>query len=331
MLSERKKRILFNIIEHYVDTCTPVSSQVVAKDVPLSPASIRNEMAHLQSIGLIYVPHTSSGRVPTTEGYQLYVQEIMPCNYSLSDIEKQIIEQSIQSMLQDFSQIKIFLSVLAKLTNLISFGVKPFSINPRVLKLDFVQVTEHSIRLVLTLDTTVRSRLIKVDEVISEEKLNQISQFFNERFAGLELNEIRKSIQELENHIEREQYTLIQMLLENELQQTYTEDIEIVYEGLDKVITQPEFKYAHYLHELIQTIEAEDRIKQVLCNTDTSLSISVGINPDTEEKFSMVQATYYLKKNVKGYVGFIGPQRMHYPKLYAIADYTLKQLNSTTF
>ncbi|MCS7028185.1 MAG: heat-inducible transcriptional repressor HrcA [Bacteroidia bacterium] len=331
MLNERKKRILSNIIHYYIQTCTPVSSQVIAQKVPLSPASIRNEMAQLQSIGLIYVPHTSSGRVPTTEGYQFYVQEIMPCDYALSEVEMQLIRQSIQNILQDFSQIKTFLTVLAKLTNLVSFGVKPFSINPTLLKIDFVKITEHSIRLILTLDTTVKSRIIKVDEAIPDEKLNQISQFFNQHFGGLEIQKIRYHIQQLERYIEKEEYALIEMLLLNNLYQIQENDeIEIVYEGLDKVITQPEFKSAQYLHELIQTLEAEEQIKQVLHSSNTNLSISVGINPRTEEKFSMIQATYYLKKNIKGYIGFIGPQRMDYPKLYAIANYTLKELNANT-
>ncbi len=329
MINERKKRILSNIINYYVHTCTPVSSQVVAREVPLSSASIRNEMAYLQSVGLIYVPHTSSGRVPTTEGYQFYVQEIMSQDYVLDTLEKQIINQAIEEVLQDFTQIKTFLSVLAKITNLISFGVKPFSICPRVLKVDFVKLSPQNIRLILTLDTSIKSRIVRIKDEISDSKLTEIAQWFNERFAGLEITAIQNRIDELGTHIEQEYQYVLQFLLKNELHgiERDAQDMEVIYEGLDEVLCQPEFKYVQYLHELIQTIEAENRIKQVLSSNESPLSITVGINPDTEEKFSMVQASYYLKEDVKGYIGFIGPQRMHYPKLYAIANYTIKQLN----
>jgi len=331
MINERKKTILSNIVHHYVHTCTPVSSQMVAKEIPLSSASIRNEMAQLQSVGLIYVPHTSSGRVPTTEGYQLYVQEIMPYDYVLDTLEKQIIQQVIQEVLEDFSQIKNFLAVLAKLTNLISFGVKPFSICPKVLKIDFVKVSHEHIRLNLTLDTGVKSRIVKMQDTIADTKLNEIAQLFNEKFAGLETTVIQKYIDEFGKYLEQEEQYILQILLKNELKtiEQNIEDMEVLYEGLDEVLHQPEFKRVQYLHELIQTIEAEDRIKQVLSHSEAPLSIAVGINPDTEEKFSMVQASYYLKEDVKGYIGFIGPQRMHYSKLYAIANYTVNQLNYT--
>lgn len=329
MLNERKKTILSKIIRHYVHTCTPVSSQVVAKEMPLSSASIRNEMAHLQSAGLIYVPHTSSGRVPTTEGYQFYVQEIMPQDYALDALEKQIINQAIEDVLQDFTQIKNFLSVLSKLTHLISFGVKPFSVCPKVLKVDFVKLSTETICLNLTLDTGVKSRIAKVQCAINDAKLAEIAQWFNERFAGLEITSIQNHIDDLGKYLEQEKQYIVQFLLKNELKaiEQDTEDLEVIYEGLDDVLHQPEFKHAQYLHELIQTLEAENRIKQVLSHTESPLSITVGINPDTEEKFSMVQASYYLNQDVKGYIGFIGPQRMHYPKLYAIANYTIKQLH----
>lgn len=329
MINERKKTILSNIVHHYVHTCTPVSSQVVAREVPLSSASIRNEMAHLQSVGLIYVPHTSSGRVPTTEGYQFYVQEMMPYNYELETLEKQIIHQAVQEVLQDFTQIKSFLAVLAKLTNLISFVVKPFSISPKVLKIDFVKLSSQSIRLNLTLNTTVHSRIIKVSNELSDTKLIAISHWFNERLAGLEINTIQNHIDEWAKYLEQEESYILQNLIKNELKtiQKNIDNFEVVYEGLDEVLHQPEFQRVQYLHELIQTIESEKRIKQALKHTEKPVSIKVGINPDTEEKFSMVQGSYYLKEDVKGYIGFIGPQRMHYPKLYAIANYTIKHLN----
>lgn len=332
MLNERKKTILANIIRHYVRTCVPVSSQIVAKEIPLSSASIRNEMVQLQSAGLIYVPHTSSGRVPTTEGYQFYVQEIMPHNYALDTVEKQIIQQAIREVVQDFNQVKHFLATLAKLTRLVSFGTKPFSVCPKILKIDFVKLSYENIRLNLTLDTGVKSRVIRIQEHITDEKLNETAQLFNERFAGLEVKSVQNHIDELGKHLEQEHGYILEVLLKNHLKsiEQDTEDLEVVYEGLDEVLHQPEFKQVRYLHELIQTIQSEACIKQVITHTKSPLSITVGINPDTEEKFSMVQGEYYLKENIKGYIGFIGPQRMNYSKLYAIARYAVKELSFTS-
>ena len=79
LLDERKKKILQAIVEEYINTAEPVSSGSLAKNYGLeySSATIRNDMAHLESIGLLDKPHTSSGRVPSAKGYRYYVDDLI--------------------------------------------------------------------------------------------------------------------------------------------------------------------------------------------------------------------------------------------------------------
>ena len=76
-LTERQKQILYQIIEEYAETAAPVGSVTMAKLFQVSPATIRAEMARLETYGLIAQPHTSAGRVPTDSGYRYYVNN---CN-----------------------------------------------------------------------------------------------------------------------------------------------------------------------------------------------------------------------------------------------------------
>lgn len=75
-LSERQEKILAQIIEEYAETASPVGSMTMAKLFGVSPATIRAEMARLESMGLIAQPHTSAGRVPTDAGYRYYVNHM---------------------------------------------------------------------------------------------------------------------------------------------------------------------------------------------------------------------------------------------------------------
>lgn len=75
-LTERQKEILKAIIEEYAETASPVGSIMMAKLFEVSPATIRAEMARLESYGLIAQPHTSAGRVPTDAGYRYYVNSL---------------------------------------------------------------------------------------------------------------------------------------------------------------------------------------------------------------------------------------------------------------
>ncbi len=78
-VNDRKLKILKVIIDDFIDTAQPVGSRTIAKKYPLgiSSATIRNEMADLEELGYLIQPHTSAGRVPSDEGYRLYVDELM--------------------------------------------------------------------------------------------------------------------------------------------------------------------------------------------------------------------------------------------------------------
>ena len=98
-LTERQKEILFAIIEEYSEMAAPVGSVTLAKLFDVSSATIRAEMAKLESLGLIAQPHTSAGRIPTDAGYRLYV------NSMTEEVNHAIDEDFYESPLQNrFSQ-----------------------------------------------------------------------------------------------------------------------------------------------------------------------------------------------------------------------------------
>ena len=90
MLNDRKKRILQAIVEEYIQTAEPVSSNTIVNkyEKDFSSATIRNEMAELESIGYLDKPHTSAGRIPSAKGYRFYVDELLKDdNISLEEIK----------------------------------------------------------------------------------------------------------------------------------------------------------------------------------------------------------------------------------------------------
>ena len=90
-LTGREEQILKILIDHYISTAEPVASGSLAKeyDLGLSPASIRNTLKNLEDMGLIKQPHTSAGRMPTVQGYRLYVDYLLrPEKLSIEDRHK---------------------------------------------------------------------------------------------------------------------------------------------------------------------------------------------------------------------------------------------------
>lgn len=76
-MNDRQLAILGAVIREYVRTAEPVASKAIADSVDVSPATIRNDMALLEEEGYLRQPHTSAGRVPTEEGYRLFLERFV--------------------------------------------------------------------------------------------------------------------------------------------------------------------------------------------------------------------------------------------------------------
>ena len=125
---DRKREILKAIVKHFVQTAEPVGSNtiLVSYKFTVSPATIRNDMATLEKRGLVYQPHTSSGRVPTDKGYRLYIDEI--ADYKNAKIEA---KKELQKIVKQYNTDKIrehiydAVSLLSRATNNVSFATLP--------------------------------------------------------------------------------------------------------------------------------------------------------------------------------------------------------------
>ena len=120
-MQERQLEILRAIVDEYVATEEPVGSKVIAERHPMgvSPATIRNDMAILEDAGLITHPHTSAGRIPTNNGYRLFVDKLAQIK-PLSSAERRAIETFL-SHAQDRDDLLIRTAkILAQLTKLVA-------------------------------------------------------------------------------------------------------------------------------------------------------------------------------------------------------------------
>jgi len=144
MSEDRKKKVLQAIIKHFVETAEPVGSKtlLVSYQFRVSPATIRNDMMLLEQEGYLFQPHTSAGRIPTTKGYRLFVDEM--ADYvkarkeaikALQIIQKEYKVEKVREKLYDA------VSLLARSTNQVSFATTPD--NPRTFFLGMSNVLKQ--------------------------------------------------------------------------------------------------------------------------------------------------------------------------------------------
>ena len=189
-LQDRKMKILQAIIRNYLETGEPVGSRTISKytDLKLSSATIRNEMADLEEMGLIMQPHTSAGRIPTDKGYRLYVDNMMSTERKQVEEMKSMLLQrqdKLESLLQ---QVAKFLAVNTQYASMIS---SPMIRQNKIKFIQLSQLDENNILAVIVLEgNLIRNRVIPIEMPLDAEQLLKLNLLLNTNLCGIPTTEI---------------------------------------------------------------------------------------------------------------------------------------------
>ena len=189
-LDERKQKILKAIISNYLETGEPVGSRTISKytDLNLSSATIRNEMADLEELGLIMQPHTSAGRVPTDQGYRLYVDHMMAeKDNEMQEMKTQLLERvdKMESMLKQVAK------VLAYNTNYATLVTAPQYQNKKLKFIQLSQVDDNQLLAVIVVDgNVIRNKMMQVERPLENDELLKLNVLLNTFLQGASLQDI---------------------------------------------------------------------------------------------------------------------------------------------
>ena len=330
-LDERKRKILHAIVKNYLETGEPVGSRTISKDTDLnlSSATIRNEMADLVEMGLILQPHTSAGRIPSDQGYRVYVDEM------LRDKEREV--ENMKEMLLDKEE---------KLENLLKQVAKTLAVDTnyatmisapqiRKNKLKFIQISkvddEHLLATIVIEGNVIKNKIIPVEEVLDDATMLKLNILMNTRLDGLAVEDINLGLiaavkQEAGIHSE-----IIGNVIDAAAESiTADEDLQIYTSGTMNFFKYPELTDSARASELISTFEDTKDLSSIVEDTlsaegeETGIQVYIGNETPVQamKDCSVVTATYELGDGMKGTVGIIGPKRMDYDKVIS----TLKNM-----
>jgi len=327
-LSERKKKILRAVVESYVETAEPVGSKTLAAEGSLnvSPATIRNEMSDLEELGLLEQPHTSAGRIPSSQGYRLYVNELM-AEHRLTLDETKHINEALKGKLKELDRVIASAGqVVSKLTKYPSFALTPGAERVTIRRFDVLKVEEHAyILVVLVSNSAVKNRLVRLPQSLSDEQLAAVNVLLNQMFANRPITEITPELMALAQRASGGAYGLISLavsfameaLQEQERQQMNTY-------GLSNLFAQPEFRDMERAEPLMQYLSEEHESGHFPLPQEKGKNrILIGPENVAEalHSSSVIMASYDIGDGMQGVIGVIGPTRMDYAKLSARMEY----------
>ena len=331
-LTERKKRILRAIIESYIQSAEPVGSKAIASSIgmEISSATIRNEMADLESLGLLEKPHTSAGRIPSPKGYRFYVNELME-EHKLSLQETERINQALRMKMQELDRVLDQAGrVVSQLTNYPAFALSSGMSRVTIRRFDLLMVEHNAFIIVVMTDTNVvRNRLIRLPSDLTEAQLQMLNTLLNATFTGLPLDEITPELMRVAQHGGGEGCGRIALVVSFAMEVLESLERRTVHtSGIAHLLELPEYRSLERAQPLLSYLSEDADPARFPVPKDAAMKILIGPEnvADALKDTSVVVASYDIGDGMRGVIGVVGPTRMDYAKITARLSYLAEGL-----
>lgn len=327
MLDERKQRILQAVIQDYISSAEPVGSRTLARkyDLGVSPATIRNEMADLEMLGYLEHIHTSSGRIPSSKGYRLYVDSLLPVQ-PMTDAEKVMIDKWYKAKVQQLDQVfQETAKIISKLTRNVSLVLAPQISKAAFRCMQFLPLDDHRVIAVLMTDAGfVENRIMEMPAGSSFEDFQRMAKVINGCLAGHTLGAIQNgSLKKIEAEIgDNGLYESAMTLIDKALNSQRKERLYLG--GTTEMMEQPEFHNVDKVKELLIMLEKDQLMKDILkAHLGDGLTVTIGQENEYSgiKDCSIITATYHLDGELLGSMAVLGPTRMEYGRTMSLLNY----------
>ncbi len=334
-LSERERDVLRRVVQLFIDTAAPVGSKALSDAVELSSASVRTTMRDLEDAGYLGHPHTSAGRVPTEQGYRLYVDTLMDVT-GLSGREATLLRESVRRRLGDLDAVARDTSrLLGRLSRLLGVVLTPSLASGILDRIEVVPLGPTRVFFVLALrGGLARTVTAEVDVEVRPEAVDAVVQRLNERLAGHSLGEIRRTGAERVQDLADDDRTGIVRVVLREAPVLFREEApeqRAAIGGAQHLVSQPEFNRPELVRDVVELAESEEVVvhlleRPALLDEDPDRAL-VLIGREVERghaedgpSYSVVTAPYRLGDAV-GAVAVIGPTRMDYARAVVLVEH----------
>ncbi len=332
MLTARQLLVLKCIVEEFVETAEPVGSKTLMKkyQLPYSSATIRNEMSHLEEEGYLEKTHTSSGRVPSTKGYRLYVDSLM--QPSINDNVKNQVSvilgerhRSLNEIIQESCQI------LSELTHLTTVALGPNSSYEKLQNITLVPLNEHSVTAIIVTDKGhVENRMFNVKSNAYLEDLKSCVNVMNDLLDGTPINQVayrlERDVKPVLSARIKEHEALFNAFLEAFMKFANS---KLYFSGKENLLYQPEYNDVNKLRRLVSAFENSQSWQNLEpIALEDGVTVRIGSESPIEDlnDVSVISASFKTGNESKGSISVIGPTRMPYEKVVSLVEYISKSL-----
>jgi heat-inducible transcriptional repressor len=333
-LDARARRLLRTLIAQYIRDGVPVGSRTLSKQsgLDVSPATIRNVMSDLEEIGLVTTPHTSAGRVPTSQGYRLFVDSLL----QMQPLQQQEMEQlgnRLSPQLGTQGLLNNSTELLSAMTHFVGMVTVPKREQFAFRHIDFVPLDANRVLVILVFtDNEVQNRIVMTRRPYTPAELEQTSNYLNMHFAGRPLGEIRseliRELREARNAMER----VLSVAVDVAESAFDAPEKDVLMAGQTRLIGVQDLSDVDRLRDLFEAFSRKRELIQLLegCIHAEGVRLFIGEESGVAPfgQCSLVTTPYGAGGKTLGVIGVIGPTRKAYERVIPMVQATANVLGA---
>ena len=335
-IGEREQQIFRLLVQQYIDDGNPVGSRTLSKmpGVNVSAASVRNVMGDLEELGLLAAPHTSAGRVPTSDGFRLFVDTMLKVQPmvegDVGELKARLTaDQDETSLLKHATD---YLSGFTNMAGVVTLRKRTATIFRQI---EFLPLSEQRVLVILVVnEKNVQNRILTLDRDYKTEELQEIANYLNNKYAGRALEElgdlVRTDLQKTRESMNQQMEQMIKMagrVFDNE-----EKEEDVIVAGQTNLMNFSELSDVESLRDLFEAFNQKRDMYHVLerCISAEGVQIFIGQESgyNVLDMCSLVTSPYEVDGDVVGILGVVGPTRMAYDRVVPVVDVTSKLLSA---
>jgi len=336
-IGEREQQIFRLLVQQYIDDGNPVGSRTLSKmpGVNVSAASVRNVMGDLEELGLLAAPHTSAGRVPTCDGFRLFVDTMLQVQPmvegDVGDLKARLTADQDEKAL-----LKHATDYLSGFTNMAGVVTIPKRTATVFRQIEFLPLSEQRVLVILVVnEKNVQNRILTLDRDYKSSELQEIANYLNNKYAGRKLEElrdlVRTDLQKTRESMNQQMEQMIKMagrVFDND----ENEEEDVIVAGQTNLMNFSELSNVESLRDLFEAFNQKRDMYHVLerCISAEGVQIFIGQESgyNVLDMCSLVTSPYEVDGDVVGILGVVGPTRMAYDRVVPVVDVTSKLLSA---
>lgn len=329
-MGDRQEALLKTIVETYIKEFKPVSSKSLVDEFNVSSATIRNDMAELESLGFLEKEHTSSGRIPSENGYKYYANHLMKAKEITGEdvLKLQTILNNNQLVVSD--AITKCMEIISDITHYTSVIIGPSKEDATLKQICILPIDNEPdelghrrvVAVLITNKGLVENKQVDIGNNINMNELIKTSELINKLLVGTPLNKVNERLEiEIKPKIKEiiEKYEEVCSFFNSAFRDFTMDNSDVIFSGKTNLLDYQEYSEPSKLKEMISKLEDVDLIKNIKTNDD-GVNIYIGEESEFDEDVTIIK-THYKSGEEEGTLAIIGPKRMEYDKVVTLLNF----------